>query len=153
MSPPWSPQSWNPPLQMRTVFSQCLQKKLLKFEVSRTGPFTLSLLLPSLAAAASWFLFLLASFLQPSPCLLGLVITSAAFLPALVPDFLPSFPHGFISWSIKSAWIFSANTFSFQAQLRGCVLCEASRSGTGSSLLLPGCPKLMPIIEHGMLFC
>lgn len=152
MSPPWSPQSWSPPLHMRTVFSPCLQKKLLQFEVSRAGPFTPCLSLPPLAAAAaSWILFLLASLLQPSPYLLGSVITSAAFFPALVPAFLSGFPHGFISQSTKSAWIFSANPISFQAQLRGCVLCGASWSGIGVFLLLPGSPKLMPIVN--ITFC
>jgi hypothetical protein len=112
------PRTGVPHLKHEHSSLQCLQRDLLKFVVSWPGPSTQSLCLSSLAAADS-SRCKAPPCLQPSPSFPGYFSSSTGPCP-------PSFQHGVCSWSPESAWILWANIFSFQVQLRGYGLCEAS---------------------------
>lgn len=91
VSPPSSPQSWSSPPTVWTLFSEVSPER-----TPQTGGLTVRPFYPVLMAAifsCCWQLLVLrarylpASFLQPSPSILGSAITLAAFPPAHVPTF------------------------------------------------------------------
>lgn len=108
----------SPHLKCEHSSLQCLQRELIKFEISQTGPSTQSLWLPSLAAAdSSWFLVQgtsLPSFPTP-PCW-------AWSSPWLLFFQNWSLPSKFPAWGLSAETLslpgFSRPPFPFRLSLR-----------------------------------